>query len=51
MLREAIDMGGLRLHFQPEVDLRTGKVLAAEALVRWETRRAASWRPQVHHGR
>jgi EAL domain-containing protein (putative c-di-GMP-specific phosphodiesterase class I) len=29
-------MGGLRLHFQPEVDLRTGRVLAAEALVRWE---------------
>jgi EAL domain-containing protein (putative c-di-GMP-specific phosphodiesterase class I) len=29
-------MGGLRLHFQPEVDLRTGKVLAVEALVRWE---------------
>ena len=36
MLREAIEMGGLRLHFQPEVDLRTGAVLAAEALVRWE---------------
>jgi len=29
-------MGGLRLHFQPEVNLRTGAVLAAEALVRWE---------------
>ncbi len=36
MLREAIEIGGLRLHFQPEVDLRTGKVLAAEALVRWQ---------------
>ena len=36
MLREAIEMGGLRLHFQPEVDLRTGQVLAVEALVRWE---------------
>jgi diguanylate cyclase (GGDEF)-like protein len=36
MLREAINHGGLRLHFQPEVDLRTGRVLAAEALVRWE---------------
>ncbi len=36
MLREAIDLGGLRLHFQPEVDLRTGRVIAAEALVRWE---------------
>jgi diguanylate cyclase (GGDEF)-like protein len=36
MLREAIDQGGLRLHFQPEVDLRTGRVLATEALVRWD---------------
>ena len=36
MLRDAIDQGGLRLHFQPEVDLRTGRVLAAEALVRWQ---------------
>jgi len=36
MLREAIEMGGLRLHFQPEVNLRTGEVLAVEALVRWE---------------
>ncbi len=36
MLRDAIDQGGLRLHFQPEIDLRTGRVLAVEALVRWE---------------
>jgi len=36
MLRDAIDQGGLRLHFQPEVDLRTGRVLATEALVRWQ---------------
>lgn len=34
-LRDAIDEGGLRLHFQPEVDLHTGKLLAFEALVRW----------------
>ena len=36
MLRDAIEQGGLRLHFQPEVDLRTGRILATEALVRWE---------------
>jgi diguanylate cyclase (GGDEF)-like protein len=36
MLREAIDSDGLRLHFQPEVDLRTGQLLAVEALVRWQ---------------
>ncbi len=35
-LRDAIDDDALRLHFQPEVDLRTGKLLAFEALVRWE---------------
>jgi diguanylate cyclase (GGDEF)-like protein len=35
-LREAIEGVGLRLHYQPEVDLRTGELLAVEALVRWE---------------
>ncbi len=35
-LRDAIDAGQLRLHFQPEVNLETGALLACEALVRWE---------------
>jgi diguanylate cyclase (GGDEF)-like protein len=34
-LRQAIDHGGLLLYFQPELDLRTGQLLAMEALVRW----------------
>jgi diguanylate cyclase (GGDEF)-like protein len=34
-LREAIHHGGLLLYYQPEVDLRTGELLAVEALVRW----------------
>jgi diguanylate cyclase (GGDEF)-like protein len=34
-LRDAIAHGGLVLHYQPEVDLRTGRLLAVEALVRW----------------
>ena len=35
-LADAITADGLRLHFQPEVDLRTGELLAVESLVRWQ---------------
>lgn len=35
-LRTAIDSGEIRLEFQPEFDLRTGEVLAVEALARWD---------------
>jgi diguanylate cyclase (GGDEF)-like protein/PAS domain S-box-containing protein len=34
-LRQVIEGGQLQLHYQPKVDLRTGRVLGAEALVRW----------------
>jgi diguanylate cyclase (GGDEF)-like protein/PAS domain S-box-containing protein len=34
-LRLAIDAGQLELHYQPEVELATGRLIAAEALVRW----------------
>jgi predicted signal transduction protein with EAL and GGDEF domain len=34
-LRQAIDRGQLELHYQPEVDLRTGVISGVEALVRW----------------
>lgn len=34
-LRDGIESDALVLHYQPEVDLRTGTVLAVEALVRW----------------
>jgi EAL domain-containing protein (putative c-di-GMP-specific phosphodiesterase class I) len=34
MLRHALAHGGLRLHYQPLVDLRTGALAGAEALVR-----------------
>ncbi len=34
-LQTAIESGSLVLHYQPQLDLRSGEVLAAEALVRW----------------
>jgi diguanylate cyclase (GGDEF)-like protein len=34
-LREAIDRGNFVLHYQPQLDLRTGEILAVEALIRW----------------
>lgn len=34
-LRRAIDEGDLRLFLQPKVEMETGKVCGAEALVRW----------------
>ncbi len=35
-LREAIEQNQLELHYQPQLELRTGEVLAVEALLRWE---------------
>lgn len=35
-LRKALDRGELKLHYQPLIDLDTGRVKAAEALLRWD---------------
>jgi diguanylate cyclase (GGDEF)-like protein len=35
-LRRAIETGELVLHYQPKAELRTGRVCAVEALIRWQ---------------
>ncbi|WP_286237353.1 putative bifunctional diguanylate cyclase/phosphodiesterase [Neptuniibacter halophilus] len=35
-LRRALDEGQLRLHYQPQIESRTGRITGAEALVRWQ---------------
>lgn len=38
-LRTALDGGEIELHYQPEVDLSTGRILGFEALARWRHER------------
>jgi EAL domain-containing protein (putative c-di-GMP-specific phosphodiesterase class I) len=36
-LRQALERGEFRLHYQPEIDLETANIVGAEALLRWQS--------------
>ncbi|RZA11739.1 MAG: diguanylate cyclase, partial [Lysobacteraceae bacterium] len=44
-LRRALDNGEFHLVYQPQVDLRSGRILSAEALVRWRNPQLGEMRP------
>ncbi|KRG71202.1 hypothetical protein ABB29_03810 [Pseudoxanthomonas dokdonensis] len=46
-LRRAVDNEEFRLVYQPQVDLKHGRVIAAEALIRWQSRQLGELRPDV----
>jgi len=53
-LETALEQGQLRLHYQPKVDCREGRVVGLEALVRWEhpvlgTRAPGEFLPLIEH--
>jgi diguanylate cyclase (GGDEF)-like protein len=46
-LRRALQQGELRLYYQPQVDASTGRVLGAEALLRWHHPELGMLRPRA----
>ena len=46
-LRRALDNAEFRLVYQPQVDLRHGRIVAAEALIRWQSHQLGELRPDL----
>lgn len=46
-LRRAVDNEEFRLVYQPQVDLRLGRIVAAEALIRWQNHQLGELRPDL----
>ena len=46
-LRRAVDNEEFRLVYQPQVDLRNGRIIAGEALIRWQNHQLGELRPDV----
>lgn len=49
-LKRAIDEGGLKIAFQPQIDLKTRRLVGAEALVRWHDPELGTVPPDVFIG-
>lgn len=45
LMRKAIERNEFELHYQPKVDLKTGKVAGLEALLRWENEKLGKVSP------
>jgi diguanylate cyclase (GGDEF)-like protein/PAS domain S-box-containing protein len=46
-LHRALEADEFRLVYQPQVNLRTGEVIAAEALIRWQNEQLGEMRPDL----
>ncbi|MBL6946179.1 MAG: EAL domain-containing protein [Rhodospirillales bacterium] len=46
-LRHALEKGEFQIHYQPMIDLRTGEIVAAEALLRWTNAELGSIGPDI----
>ncbi len=46
-LRRAVDNDEFHLVYQPQVDLRRGRIVAAEALIRWQSHELGELRPDL----